>query len=305
VHVLVNDDYFGSFLVMGWLGFWGCWFIYKAAVLAIPDLKRYRYARLIFLWPSLAYWLTSLGKDSWMAFTVGLAAYGAARVFRRQNGGYTLLLLGLFLGSFVRPHLCLVALLAFVVALVFGRMQNSQQRLTPGSVAKVAALIVLLAFATVLVARTQELLGTNDLGAGLSTAEDRSAIGGSAFHAPNPLRPIGYPQALITVLFRPLPIEAHGLEQLVTAAEGAFLIVLSIASYKGLASVLRRIRTQPYVTFCAMYVIIWAAVFGIISNFGILERQRSTMLPFYFALLCLPALSRVDSTPEWGVRTRT
>jgi len=67
---------------------------------------------------------------------------------------------------------------------------------------------------------------------------------------------------------------------------------------------LRRIRTQPYVTFCSMYVIVWAAVFGIISNFGILERQRSTMLPFYFVLLCLPALSRVESTPEWGMRGR-
>jgi len=229
IHVLVNDDYFASYLVMGWLAFWGCWFIYRAAVIAVPDLKRYRYARLMFLWPSLAYWLTSLGKDSWMVFTVGIAALGAARVFRRDNGGYTLLFLGLFLGSFVRPHLCLVAMLAFVVALTFGRVQNSQRRLTPGSVAKVAALFVLLAFSTVLIARTQDLLGTGDFGAGLSYVEEKSAVGGSAFHAPNPLSPIGFPQALITVLFRPLPIEAHGLEQLLTAAEGLFLVVLSIA----------------------------------------------------------------------------
>jgi hypothetical protein len=304
IHVLVNDDYFASYLLMGWLGFLGCWFIYKAAVIAVPDLRRYRYARLVFLWPSLAYWLTSLGKDSWMVFTVGIASLGAARIFRRESGGYMLFFLGLFLGSFVRPHLCLVATLAFVVALTFGRIHNSKQRLTPGSVAKVATLVILLAFSTVLIARTQELLGTGDLGAGLSYAQDKSETGGSAFRAADPLSPLGYPQALITVLFRPLPIEAHGMEQLFTAAEGLFLIVLSIASYKGFASILRRIRTQPYVTYCAMYVIVWAAVFGIISNFGILERQRSTMLPFYFALLCLPALERVRSTNEQGVRSR-
>jgi hypothetical protein len=304
VHILVNDDYFASYLVMGWLAFWGCWFVYKAAVLAIPDLKRYRYAQLIFLWPSLAYWLTSLGKDSWMMFTIGIASYGAARVFRRETGGYTLLLIGLFLGSFVRPHLCLVALLAFVVALTFGRIRNSQQRLTPGSVAKVAALVILLGFATVLVTRTEKFLGTGDFSAAVSSAQENSQTGASAFSAPDPLSLFGYPEALVTVLFRPLPIEAHGFEQLVTAAEGVFLIVLAIANYKGLASILRRIRTQPYVTYCATYILIWAAVFGIISNFGILERQRSTMLPFFFVALCLPPLTRTDSSREWGMRGR-
>jgi hypothetical protein len=304
VHVLVNDDYFASYLVMGWLGFWGCYFIYKAAVTAVPDLKRYRYARLMFLWPSLAYWLTSLGKDSWMVFTIGLASLGAARVLRRTTGGYMLLLGGLFLGSFVRPHLCLVALLAFIVALTFGRLQNSQNRLTPGSVAKFGTLIALLAFSTVLIARTQQLLNTGDLGSGLSKVAEQTSEGASAFHPADPLSPIGYPQAVITVLFRPLPIEAHGMEQLVTAAEGIFLIGLSIASYKGLASIFRRARRQPYVTYCTAYVLTWAAIFGIINNFGILERQRSTMIPFYFVLLCLPALERVPPTQAWGVRTR-
>src|SRR5215211_6692051 len=71
VHVFVNDDYFASYLILGWLAFWGFWFIYQAAVTAVPDLMRYRYARLLFLWPSFAYWLTSIGKDSWMAFTIG------------------------------------------------------------------------------------------------------------------------------------------------------------------------------------------------------------------------------------------
>jgi hypothetical protein len=303
IHVLVNDDYFAAYLLMGWLGFWGCWFIYRAAVTAVPDLKRYRYARLLFLWPSFAYWLTSIGKDSWMVFTVGLATLGAARVFRRESGGYTMALIGLFLGSFVRPHLCLVALLAFIVALLLGRRQNTANRMTPASIAKVAALVLLLAFSTVLVARTQKLLRTGDFSTGLNQTQVKTAVGNSAFKAPKPLTPIGYPEALVTVLFRPFPFEAHGMEQLVTAAEGVLLIVLSIASYKGLLSILRRIRTQPFVTYCAVYVLIWAAVFGIISNFGILERQRSTMLPFYFVLLCLPAIAPTSRTERWSVRT--
>jgi hypothetical protein len=296
VHVLVNDDYFAAFLVMAWLGFWGCWFLYRAAIIAVPDLKRYRFALFMFCWPSLAFWPSSLGKDAWMLFTVGLASLGAAKVFRRITGGYTLLFGGLFLGSFVRPHLMLVALFAFVVALVVGRRENLTSRLTPASLAKIAALLLAVAFATVLLSRTRDLVGNEDFSvssvqSSLSEVGGRTVEGNSRFDAPNPLRPTGYPIALVTVLFRPVPFEARGLEQLVAAAEGAFLIVLSIASYKGLLSVLRRLRTQPYVTYSALFVLLWAAVFGIISNFGILARQRSQMLPFYFLLLSLPALA--------------
>jgi hypothetical protein len=237
-----------------------------------------------------------------MAFTIGLATLGAARVFRRSSGGYLMLFGGLFLGSFVRPHLCLVALLAFTVALTFGRRQNMTNRMTPGSVAKVAALVLLLAFSTVLVARTRSLLQTGDFSAGRTETAANTAVGSSVFNAPEPLSPFGYPVALVTVLFRPFPVESHSAEQLLTAAEGVFLVVLSIAAFRGLLSILRRIRTQPFVTYCTVYVLIWAAVFGIISNFGILERQRSSMLPFYFVLLCLPATA-VDRTTKLGLRT--
>lgn len=308
VHVLVNDDYFASFLVMAWLGFWGCWFLYRAGVIAVPDLKRSRFALLMFCWPSLAFWPSSLGKDAWMLFTIGLASYGAARVFRRMTGGYTLLFGGMFLGSFVRPHLMLIAMLAFGVALVIGRRENLQSRLTPASVAKLAALVLVVAFATVLLSRTRDLVGNDDFSVSsvqstLSEVGGNTEEGSSVFDAPDPLSPTGYPVALVTVLFRPFPTEASGLEQIVTAAEGVFLVVLSIMSYKGLLSVLRRIRSQPYVTYAALYVLLWAAVFGIISNFGILTRQRSQMLPFYFLLVCLPGLAPSRRDDDRRART--
>ncbi|MFI5054685.1 MAG: hypothetical protein ACHQDE_10010, partial [Acidimicrobiia bacterium] len=95
VEVFTNSNSFGTFLVFAWLGFFGCYFFYRAFVTALPDGDRRRYAVLILLWPTLVFWPSSIGKDCWMVFTLGIAALGAARVLVRWRGGYSLLFLGL------------------------------------------------------------------------------------------------------------------------------------------------------------------------------------------------------------------
>ena len=55
------------------MAFAGCWLFYRAFQIAVPDGDHYRYAKLIFLWPSLLYWPSSIGKDSWMLLTIAIA----------------------------------------------------------------------------------------------------------------------------------------------------------------------------------------------------------------------------------------
>jgi len=294
VHVLVADDYFASFLVFTWLSFLGSYLLYRAFEIAVNDGDAPRYAKLLMLWPSMCFWPSSLGKDAWMVFTIGIAAYGAARVYQRMVGGYTLLFLGLLAASFVRPHLALLAIVAFGVALLIGNRHTARDAITPGFVAKIIGLVVVLVIGSLLVARTQELLDIEDFSASSiesasSYVEGQTSLGGSAFSPANPRSPTGFPQAVVTVLFRPFPIEAHGFEQLFTAVEGMVLIVITGLSVRRLLTVPRRFRTQPYVAFAAVYVLLWTLAFGVIANFGILARQRTQMLPFYFVLLAVPA----------------
>src|SRR5262249_46249108 len=108
--------------------------------------------------------------------------------------------------------------------------------------------------------------------------------------APNPRTPLGFPEATITSLFRPFPTEAHTTEALGTAIEGVFLAVLTIMSLRRLMTIPRRLRRQPYLLYALVYFILWILSFGIIGNFGILARQRTQMLPFYFALLSVSAV---------------
>lgn len=243
-----------------------------------------------------------------MLFTIGLAAYGAARVFRRLAAGYTLLAIGLLGASFVRPHLALLALVAFTIALMIGRRTSLREAVTPSVVAKVIGVVLILVIGSVLISRTQELLDLEDFSpssiqSATTAVNEQTDVGGAAFSAPDPMTPGGFVVATVTVLFRPFPFEAHGAEQLLTAAEGVVLLMITAGSLRRLATIPRRLRDQPYVTFSAAYVTLWILAFGVIANFGILARQRTQMLPFYFALLALaPVVSRARASVSDSVR---
>ena len=115
---------------------------------------------------------------------------------------------------------------------------------------------------------------------------------------------MGYAQAAVTILFRPLPIEAHGTESMATALEGLFLLGLVLVSWRRLLSIPRRIRPEPYVALAVSFVLMFIFAFGTIANFGILARERSQMMPFLFILLSLTAITRT-ARPQPAFRPLT
>jgi hypothetical protein len=295
VEVVTNSNEFATFLVFAWLGFIGCVLLWRAFVTALPSADHKRYALLIFLWPTLVFWPSSIGKDCWMLFTLGIGALGAARVLTRKPGGYSLLVVGLLAGSVVRPHVSLLELVAFAIAFLVGRQTPRRGTLTPGSIGKIAGLVVLVVLGGVLAERFGSLVGSKDLtdvNAVLEINQTRTDIGGSAFTPADPTNPLGYVEAGVTVLFRPFASETGGVEQTAAALEDLFLVVLVVLSWRRLASIPRRLRSEPYVTFALSYVLMFVFGFGTISNFGILARQRSQLMPFVFVLLSLTAAGR-------------
>jgi hypothetical protein len=308
VEVFTNGNMYATFLVFTWIGFLGCFFFYRAFVTALPDCDAKRYALLVMLWPTMLYWPSSIGKDCWLVFALGIAALGAARVLVRRPGGYTLLVLGTVLGSLVRPHVSLLLLIAFAVALLLGRRADRPGAVTPTAVAKIAGLVVVLALGGYAATRTADLLNSQDINtsvdSALATNGNRTEQGGSSFSGADPQNPVGYAQAAVTILFRPLPIEAHGTESMATALEGLFLLGLVLVSWRRLLSIPRRIRPEPYVALAVSFVLMFIFAFGTIANFGILARERSQMMPFLFILLSLTAITRT-ARPQPAFRPLT
>ena len=299
VHVLTDSNFFGSTLVFAFAAFWGCWFLYRAFTIAVPDGDHRRYALLLFLWPSLLFWPSSIGKDSWMLLTLGLAALGTAKLLTRQRWGYLLIGAGLALAALVRPHVSLLVFAAIAVAFLVGR--RSVNRI-PGQVSlagitKVIGIVALLVAGSLLAPATARFLKLDELSSStVTSALDQTQVqtsqGGSAYRPVNPNSPIGYPVAVATVLFRPVPGEVRGVSANLSGLEGMALLLIVATSWRRLWSAVRRLRSQPYVAFAAAYVAMFAYAFSAIANFGILARERVQVVPLVFVLVALPKAYR-------------
>jgi hypothetical protein len=308
VHLTTGSSFFGTTLVFGLMAFAGSWLFYRAFQVAVPDGDHYRYAKLIFLWPSLLYWPSSIGKDSWMLLTIAIASLGTARLLTRSRGGYVLILLGLVGSALVRPHVTLLVFVAIGIAFIIGRRDTHRipGQVSLAGVTKVIGIVVLLVAGSLLAPATARFLKLDDLsGDSVSNAIEATQLqtgeGGSAFAPSDPNSPIGYPIAVVTVLFRPLPGEVSSAQGLFSGAEGGVLVLITALSWRRIWGAATRLRRQPYITYAAAYLAMFAYAFAAIANFGILARERVQLIPLFFVLLAVPPARRgtVDApSPE-------
>jgi hypothetical protein len=299
VYTVTGSSVYAGFLLYSWLGFWGMFYLYRAFVIAVPDGNRRSYARLLFFLPSMLYWPSSIGKEAWMLFCLGLAAFGTARLLTgRPWRGLALAGTALWLGALVRPHVTGMAAVALVAAYLVARPPRRLGALGP--VVKLFALIALLAVAGLLLGKASSYLlekgidpqdGVSNV---LGESARRTGQGGSSFNAPTAVgSPAKLPLAVVTIFFRPFPFEAHNAQVAVTALESTLLLCLTLARRRGIWQALRHPRRRPYVAFVAVYSLLFVFAFSSIANFGILARERTQVLPFFLVLLAVPAARRL------------
>jgi hypothetical protein len=294
VYTLIGTSRLGGYLVYAWLGFWGVFLFYRAFTVAVPEGKERLYARLVFFIPSLLFWPASIGKEAWMIFTLGIAAYGAARILSGATlRGLAGVGLGLWLAALVRPHVAGMIGLALGAAYLIRRPNEKLRQLGP--IVKVFFLAALAVIALLLLVRTEKFLEQSGLDTTSGTSlvgglERRTGQGGSAF-TPSPVigAPHRLPIAIVTVLFRPFPNEAHNTQAFGTALEGVFLLLFSLVRIRSGFAALGSMRRQPYVAFALLYCGLFIVAFSALANFGLLARERVMLLPFYLVLFCIPS----------------
>ena len=293
IYTVTGPSIYAGFLLYSWLAFWGMFLLYQAFTIAVPDGNRRSYARLLFFLPSMLYWPSSIGKEAWMLFALGLVAKGTARLLTgRTWGGLVLAGTGLWLATLVRPHVGGMAALGLLVAYLLARPPSRLGVL--GAVMKLLGLAVLLGVAVVLLGQIQRYLldkgidpaeGVNSV---LAESARRTSGGGSGFQAPSTSTSLlGLPYATVTILFRPFPFEAHNAQAAVTALESALLLCLTVARSPTIWRAVRHLRRRPYVAFVVVYTAGFVVAFASIANFGILARERVQLLPFFFVLLAV------------------
>jgi hypothetical protein len=301
LYTIIGPSRAGAFVIYSWLAFWGHFMFYKAFLVAVPDGRSRTYAKFVFFLPTLLFWPSSLGKEAWMLFSLGIAAYGVALLLRHNVGGLAIAGLGMWLAALVRPYMAGMVALGLAFAFVVRKRGEGQKQMSMFT--KVCAVAILVLISSMLVTRTQEFLAarnvpTQALTSTLSEVSRRSTQGGSEFDPVDISNPVLAPVAFVTVIFRPFPTEAHTVRALISAVEGLFLLVLTIQRLPWIVFAFRRVRRQPYVLMAAIYIALFVFAFSSIGNFGILARQRSMVLPVYAVLLSLKPRSEAEAEVE-------
>jgi hypothetical protein len=291
VYIFTGPTKLGGFLVFSCLGFWGLYGFYRAFRIGFPEGDHRRYAVLLFFLPSLLYWPSSIGKEAWMLFTLGIAAWGAALVLRYRSRGYVVLGLGLAGTAAVRPHITLLLFVALFIAYLWRRRSWVESQ--TGLLGRMAGIGLMVLVGGLVLTQAADFFHLQDLDpAGvqqvLDRTQDQSSKGASQFSVSRPKSPGEYPDAVVTVLFRPYPWEAGNAQALVASVEGTLLALLFVVSLPRLARLPRLLVSTPYLLFAVAYILMFVFAFSSVGNFGIITRQRTQVFPFVLVLLALP-----------------
>lgn len=301
VYTLTGPTRLGGFMVFSWLSFLGLYLFYRAFRTAYPDGNGSRYALLVFFFPSLLFWPSSIGKEAFMVLVLGAAALGAAQLFTGRFRGLVWVALGLWGAAVVRPHMALIVGAGLVAAAPLAVLRGGahSHRRQRGRLASAMLLVALFFGGSTLIGVAEDFFGLESLNTQtareqLDETTRRSGKSGSTFTGYSPHHPVGFVLSGVTVLFRPFPFEVRNVQALVTSLEGLVLLALVVLSLRRLARLPRELLRRPYVAFAVVYTFAFVYAFSSLENFGILARQRVQLLPVLFVVLCIARSGAAD-----------
>jgi hypothetical protein len=300
LYVFTGASQVSGAIVMSFLSLVGALLLWRAFKMAVPSGSSRRYALLVLFLPSMLYWPSSLGKEGWAIFCLGVGSYGVARVLTGKIGsGLLFTAAGLWGVTMLRPHVAITMFCGIALAGLVGKPRGDVAK---SSLLRIMLFGLLLVVGGYLATSTASFFGVPALNAEtidqqLANAEGRTSDAGSVFTPYSMSNPANTPLAFVTVIYRPFPFEASSLVALVSSMEGVFLLWLTWQSRSRLRSLFRSMRREPYIAYCVGVLITLVYAFSAFSNFGILSRQRTQVLPFFLALLCLPIWQREGVIP--------
>ena len=307
LYVPYQPSMLGGFFIFASISFFGQLLLYAAFRHSFPARHLKWYAALIFFWPTMVYWPSSIGKEAMMILWIGIASYGVARLLKSFSPGWILLIvIGLAGGGVIRLHMSLLLAGGLVLALLFAKapaVKGAQVRRLGLLGAAAAGLVVVAIFTAAdfgvdLTAVASAEAATDEVGNVLSGVEDQTDKGGSAVTGSAVSSPLDLPEAILRVMFRPLPNEATNVQSLASSLEGTILLLVFIVRLPWILRNMLRMRRSPYAIFAFLYTGGFIIAFSAILNLGILARQRSQVIPFFLALLVVWGRKHIDEDDE-------
>lgn len=285
---IVGVSVFSEFVVFSLLAFAGLVGFAIAFRRAYPHVPWPRYLRWIWLFPSLWFWPSSVGKEAILLLGLGLAVMGF--IGRKNRVNWLLLGAGMFVVFGVRPQVAAVLLMSMVV----GQWLSLGGRWTTS---RVSQGVVILAVGLMGVWYSMRSVGMEEFDVEgvadyVEANNARETAGNTSIDAVG-VGWTGLPLASINVLFRPLPWEATNIMVLFSSLEILGLWAIVFYRRRNLMRSLRNWRSDRFVSLAIVFILMYSASLGMmLVNLGIIARQRIFLFPFVFLLI--EAQSRVS-----------
>lgn len=221
---------------------------------------------LCLLLPSLSFWTSGIGKDAIAFLAVGIFLWASLHIGRRQPAAVAAVLI--MLG--VRPHMAALMVLSVAAGTVFVAEIRATVRFSAAALGTAAAVFA-VPFALVYAGTTQ-FTSLEDY---ISDRQETNLGGGSSVEI-SEMNPV---MRLLSFMYRPLPNEAAGLDQLAASLDNVFLILLTLVGLVALyrAGFIQTFRRYSIASlFGAGGVILLSQV---TANLGLASRQKWMAVP--------------------------
>ena len=274
-----GESYFSLKLINSFVAYAGLVLIYKSYELimrrSLLSMENDYFIYVFFLFPSILFWSSILGKDPLNILFVGIFMYGFIRFINKKRAIWLLLVIVAILGvRYIRSWYAVIMIIS--IAFYFVR---------PKSISRNTILLFLspflfLAFTYYL--KSHGITSFNHLFYKMSYTSYVLAYGGSSLeytHITNIWDYLFYylPN-LFTTLYRPMPWDIRNPFSLLAAIENVFLLYFS---YKYIFKNWREVMKNKYLRFLILFIFSWSLFYVIISptNLGMAVRFKLQVLP--------------------------
>ncbi len=275
----VGDSYYALKLLNSLIGFFGLLFLYKSYEHIMHkngfELKKDYFIYVLFLFPSVLFWSSILGKDPINLFFVGVFTYGFIKFIDKVSIKFILLIIiGIVGVYFIRTWWSVIMIMAASIYYIRFR-----------SVIHILALLVYIpifymlmtvflhsievyTFQDIFERMTSTAAGLARGGSSIETAKITGFMDYAIYYIPN----------LFTSLYRPMPWDVNNPFSLLAAIENVFLLYFT---YKYIIKNWRNVLRNKHLRFLILFIFSWSLFYVIISptNLGMAVRFKLQVLP--------------------------
>lgn len=312
--LICGKSLYGACVLLSVLNFFSRLLMYDVfRRVADESIRRYLVWALLLL-PSAVFWTGGMIKESVAMAGMGVAVLGAYLLAEKSAflRGVALIAAGGFTAYLVKPYVLFPFFIAvpvwYLVAKFKREASGAALLLTPLRVVLFIALLV-VGLGTLAVAVPSlsvetlgdELASVQASGARVSGGSNYALVDAEKAQAGERAQISMAPLGFVFALTRPWPFEAKSVQLMVATLETTTLVILLCVSVRriGVVRWLKYVTSEPWLLFCAAYVLIFGVAVGLGStNVGSLSRYRVPMMGYYAMMVAYTyALSKGADTP--------